>query len=289
MWLHHRRVQVVALGSQNGSRLHQEGQAAPSRSIERKSRCDNDSANRCKDFILNAASRTFGRSRPGYVSRSLLLSNMSPADVDVPIPRTQFYSAESKTPPPKDNAQPTVPKLTLLRTSLPSTDPFTSTHALQNDTFLKGAQEMVGKFAKISVANFLHFLPSHDGMPKVKRGKFKWLRRRETSLDDPFVRLSSLLADTCSNCFADSANETYLNEGWVFVNTSNHSDPDSHNLFGPCDIKPDISLYSPEAMHAPSRPCQAAKMESFGEFKVDMSDEPFHMAKSSAWRGLVHK
>lgn len=67
---------------------------------------------------------------------------------------------------------------------------------------------MTGKFQEISVVNLLRLLPPHDGRPEVKYRKLEWLEQGETSLYDLFVRLSSLLTNTWSNCPGDPTYET---------------------------------------------------------------------------------
>lgn len=141
---------------------------------------------------------------------------------------------------------------------------------------------MKGKFVEINVDDFLRLLPAHGGMPNVERGEFDWSTGHESTLYNPFVRPSSLFCVSDFLIVLQIEHMTpYLKDGWVLVNTSNHADADSRNIFGPHEVKPDISLYSPDAMHDPGRPCQAAKMESFGEFKVDPKDEPFSKAPGS--------
>lgn len=125
-------------------------------------------------------------------------------------------------------------------------------------------------------------LPAHGGMPNVEHGDFDWSTGKESTLYNPFVCTSSLFCVYDVLIVLQIEHMTpYLKSGWVFVNTSNHADADARSIFGPHEVKPDISLYSPDAMHDPGHPYQAAKMESFGEFKVNPKDEPFSKAPES--------
>ncbi|KAF5377728.1 hypothetical protein D9757_009366 [Collybiopsis confluens] len=138
----------------------------------------------------------------------------------------------------------------------------TSNHVIFKEPHAEAAQEMAGRYEKVSIKQLLNLLPGGPkGMPRPNHKALLEVARilREPDMYDPFIK----------------AMQPYVASGWQFVNTSSHLDISSGaaQFFGGSEIKPDMGLYSKARRNKP--PTDASEAELFGEFKVKAADDPF--------------
>ncbi|KAF5352327.1 hypothetical protein D9757_014290 [Collybiopsis confluens] len=152
---------------------------------------------------------------------------------------------------------PTTPPLP--RNPLPDA---TSNHVIFKQPHAEAAQDMAGRYERISIKEMMDLLPRGPrGMPKPKYKPLIKVSQivQEINMYDPFIK----------------AMQPYLAPGWELVNSSAHLDVSTGvaQFFGGTEIKPDLSLYAHSRKGKP--PTNSSEAEGFGEVKIKFPDNPF--------------
>ncbi|KIK68268.1 hypothetical protein GYMLUDRAFT_237348 [Collybiopsis luxurians FD-317 M1] len=137
----------------------------------------------------------------------------------------------------------------------------TSSHYFRKQAYVQAADEMQGKYSKVSVDTILGYLPEKAGTPIPVYDTLKHLVQKtdENDMYEPFI----------------TAMTPYIKKGWTLVKTANNVDETSPaaKFFAGSDITPDVGLYSSDRQGEPIT--DSSEAELFGEFKGKLTDDPF--------------